>query len=119
MEPRTVAHRGNNLFSSMESLDLEQVLPFYLFRRLAALRQRQRTIEFSKSDVLVLESLAEFEPRPSYSRAYATGGSALQENKSNCGEGESFCSLSRSARCRPGWRTLPSGVSSESSRLER
>ena len=40
-------------------------------------------------------------------------------NKSNCGGGPSFCSLSRSARWRAGGRTLPSGVSSDSSRLRR
>ncbi len=40
-------------------------------------------------------------------------------NKSSCGGGASFCSLSRSARWRAACRTLPSGVSSDSSRLRK
>src|SRR5947207_9750125 len=40
-------------------------------------------------------------------------------NKSNCGGGPSFCSFSRSARWRARCRTLPSGVSSDSSRFRR
>jgi hypothetical protein len=38
-------------------------------------------------------------------------------NMSNCGGGPSFCNFSRSALCRACGRTVPSGVSSDSSRL--
>ena len=61
---------------------------------------------------------------PSISELVVTNTSAAtcrlaHPNKSNCGGGASFLSFSSSWRVLGWWRTLPSGVSSDSSRLLR